>query len=324
MDSAKNQLKWGVLGAAQIADRLMPFLQSLQHSTIHAVASRSMDRAQSFSQKWSIPVATQHYQELIENPEIQVLYIPLANHLHYVWTKKALLAGKHVLCEKPITLSSLELQELIELSQSHQLILAEGFMYRHHSQTEYIKKIIESGELGKMIHIRAAFHSVLPLQEATRLFPETGGGVQWDIACYLANLIQFLTDQAPIQARAWGRTVHAPVLEILNASFEFQNGITANFESSFLGPRRELLEIHFESGWLQVPRPFKPSTKEEITVVKNRTPEMRVIEDPLSPYLKQFLDFEKSVLEKKQPLVSLKSSLETTQAIELALRSLKP
>jgi xylose dehydrogenase (NAD/NADP) len=309
-------LRWGILGTAQINQKIIPLLKQSQVSTLSGISSRDADRAREYANKWEIPTAYAGYEALVNDPTIQVIYNSLPNHLHFEWSLKALQRGKHVLCEKPLTIESAQIPILQAEAIKNGVVLAEGLMYQHHAQTSEIIKIVAGLSLGKLKHIRAHFHSVLPLNDRIRLHPELGGGVHWDIGCYLVNLIQLIANETPKSILSWARKGENGEIEALSASLGFPSGVTSNLECSFYGPRKEGLDLVFEDGWMSVARPFKPTEKEEIQVVLNRNPRTITIEDPMSPYAREIADFEGAVLSGLQPRISLNESYRTIQTIE--------
>ena len=141
-------VRWGLLSTAQINRALIPPLRTSERNQLSAVASRSMEQAESYAREWDIPRAHGSYEALLEDPEVDVIYNPLPNHLHAEWTIKALRAGKHVLCEKPLVLSLREVDDIAQAAKDTGKIVAEAFMYRHHPQTLKVKEIVDSGVLG--------------------------------------------------------------------------------------------------------------------------------------------------------------------------------
>ena len=150
-------LNWGLLSTAKINRALIKPLNASKRTRLLAVASRSQSSADAYAREWKIPRAHGSYEAMFNDPEIDVVYNSLPNHLHAEWTIKALHAGKHVLCEKPIALSLDELDAMTQAAQETGNVLAEAFMYRHHAQTLKVKEIVDSGALGKIQLIKGAF-----------------------------------------------------------------------------------------------------------------------------------------------------------------------
>jgi predicted dehydrogenase len=145
---SSKTLNWGLLSTARINRALIPSLRASKRNHLLAVASRSQESADVFAKKWKIPRTHGSYEALLADPEIDVIYNPLPNHLHAEWTVKALEAGKHVLCEKPLALSVGEVDTVAAAAQKHGRVVAEAFMYRHHPQTLKALELVRSGSLG--------------------------------------------------------------------------------------------------------------------------------------------------------------------------------
>ncbi len=154
----KTKLKWGLLSTAHINRALIPVLQASKRNELAAVASRSQSTADAYAGEWRIPRAHGSYEALLADPEIDVIYNSLPNHLHAEWTIKALQAGKHVLCEKPMALTVDELNRMEAASKHSGKVLAEAFMYRHHPQTLKVKELVDSGALGDLQLIKGRLH----------------------------------------------------------------------------------------------------------------------------------------------------------------------
>ena len=179
----EKMLNWGLLSTARINRALIKPLNASKRTRLLAVASRSQSSAEAYAREWKIPRAHGSYEALLNDPEIDVIYNSLPNHLHTEWTIKALRAGKHVLCEKPIALTLAELDAMSQAAQETGKVLAEAFMYRHHAQTLKVKEIVDGGELGRIQLIKGAFTFTLTHEDDIRLNQETGGGSIWDVGC---------------------------------------------------------------------------------------------------------------------------------------------
>ena len=154
-----KKLRWGILSPAKIGmEKVIPAMQQGEHSEIAAIASRNTERARAAAAKLRIPKAYGTYEELLGDTSIDAVYIPLPNHLHVPWTIKALKAGKHVLCEKPIALTASEAEELLEETRKHpQLKVMEAFMYRHHPQWLRALELINEGGIGDVKTVHSFF-----------------------------------------------------------------------------------------------------------------------------------------------------------------------
>ena len=196
-------LNWGLLSTARINRALIPPLNASKRARLLAVASRSQSSAEAYAREWKIPRALGSYEALLADPEIDVVYNPLPNNLHAEWTIKALRAGKHVLCEKPMTLTLAEMDEISAVSRETGKIVTEAFMYRHHPQTLKVKEIVENGTLGKLQLIRGAFTFTLTREGDYRSDPAMGGGSIWDVGCYPISYARTLVGAEPLEVFGW-------------------------------------------------------------------------------------------------------------------------
>src|SRR5512143_3417467 len=162
-------LRWGLLGTADINKALIPPLQLSKRNNLLAVASRSREKANAYAREKKIKRAYGSYEALLADPEIDVIYNPLPNSLHAEWTIKAVEAGKHVLCEKPLALSVEEVNAIQAAARKHDRIVAEAFMYRHHAQTLKVQELVKNGSLGDLKLVRGSFSFVLSRDGDVRL-----------------------------------------------------------------------------------------------------------------------------------------------------------
>src|SRR5689334_21224976 len=200
---ANQVLNWGLLSTARINDALIPPLHASKRNHLVAVASRTQEAADQYAREKKIPRALGSYEALLADPEIDVIYNPLPNHLHAEWTIKAVEAGKHVLCEKPLALSVDEVDAIRDAARKHGRVVMEAFMYRHHPQTLKVQEIIKSGVLGTLKLLRGSFSFFLSREKDVRLDPEMGGGSIWDIGCYPISYARTVVGENPREVFGW-------------------------------------------------------------------------------------------------------------------------
>ena len=196
-----SRVKWGVLGAARIGlDRVIPGMLKASNVEVAAIASREPAKARAAADRLGIPTAYGSYEELLADPAIQVIYNPLPNHLHVEWTLRAVRAGKHVLCEKPIGLTAADAEALRACPKDR--LVMEAFMVRFHPQWIRAREIVRSGQLGEVraLQMLFAYNNPDPANIRNRL--ETGGGALMDIGCYPIVGARFLLDAEPLRAIA--------------------------------------------------------------------------------------------------------------------------
>jgi len=194
-----DKVRWGVMSTADIgAVKVVPAMQNSALCDIQAIASRSLEKAEALAAKLKIPRTFGSYEKMLDDAGIDAVYIPLPNHLHVPWSIKALEAGKHVLCEKPIALSATEARELLDASKKHpNLKIMEAFMYRHHPQWQKARELAASGEIGELKTIQSFFSYYNDDPNDIRNMADIGGGGLMDIGCYTISLARFIFGAEP-------------------------------------------------------------------------------------------------------------------------------
>src|SRR6266545_3462241 len=231
---ANKVLNWGLLSTARINNALIAPLRASKRNQLLAVASRSQANADAYAKEKKISRAHGSYEALLADPEIDVIYNSLPNHLHAEWTIKAVEAGKHVLCEKPLALSFQEVDAIKSAAHKQGRVVMEAFMYRHHPQTLKVQEIVKSGSLGAVKLIRGSFSFVLSREEDIRLLdPAMGGGSIWDIGCYPISYARSVLGENPLDV--FGEQVTGPtgIDETFVGQLRFANDVLAQFDSSF-------------------------------------------------------------------------------------------
>jgi predicted dehydrogenase len=197
----QQTVRWGVLGVAKIATvKVIPAMQRGEASTVTAIASRDLAKAQEAAASLGIPKAYGSYEELLADPDIDAVYNPLPNHLHVPWSIKAAEAGKHVLCEKPIGLTSVECRELMAVRDRTGVQIGEAFMVRTHPQWLRTRELVRSGAIGELRAINTDFSYFNRDPQNIRNIHEWGGGALMDIGCYPVQISRFLFEREPQRA----------------------------------------------------------------------------------------------------------------------------
>jgi predicted dehydrogenase len=256
--TTSTKVRWGILGVAGINDRVLPSFPRTQHAELRAIASRDPARAQAAAAAVGIPVAHAGYEALLADASIDAVYIPLPNTLHYDWTRKAADAGKHVLCEKPLTTTAPLAGELVEYCAARNVKLMDGFMWPHHPRTARIRQVIDSGAIGQVLHVAGAFTFALPLDPANiRLRPDMAGGSLLDVGCYPVFGIRWAFGEEPVSVLARARYDFGVDLETSGIVW-LADGRTGTFDCGFTMPMRQWLEITGSEGVLRVPQMWVP------------------------------------------------------------------
>lgn len=196
-------IRWGILGCAGIAAKaVIPAIQSSRLGRVEAIASRDPDRAKAMAARFGIAKAYGDYEAMLADPDIDVIYNPLPNHLHVPMTIRALEQGKPVLCEKPIALDAAQAMKLAAVQEAVGLPVAEAFMVRHHPQWKKARALIAEGRLGEVRAIQTIFSYYLDDPQNVRNQADIGGGGLFDVGCYAINTARFLFDAEPLRAIA--------------------------------------------------------------------------------------------------------------------------
>jgi predicted dehydrogenase len=253
-----TQLRWGIIGPGRIAPRLVRALAQSDRGKLVAVASRDLGRAQAFAAKFQIPGALGSYEALLEARDVDVVYVALPNHLHAEWTIRALEAGKHVLCEKPLALSVEDTDAIIAASSRTGRVAVEGFMYLHHPQILRALELAHSGALGPLELVNGSFSFLLTYANDPRIDPSMGGGSLWDVGCYPVSFARRVAREEPEAISAFARYDERGVDRTFIGQLRFPSGLLAQFDCGFAAPDRERLEIVGGDATLVLDVPFLP------------------------------------------------------------------
>jgi D-xylose 1-dehydrogenase (NADP+, D-xylono-1,5-lactone-forming) len=256
-----GKLRWGVLGTANIGRAAVnPAIQASTNGELVAVASRDPERAREFAEKASIPRWHGGYDALLEDGEVDALYIPLPNSLHREWSIRAAEAGKHVLCEKPLAVTAGQCREMAAAADANGVKLMEAFMYRFHPRTRAVVDMVRGGGLGEVRAIRSAFTFRLTRPDNIRLDAALGGGALMDVGCYCVNVTRTMAGAEPVEAQAWATWGPTGVDVELTGALRFETGLTAHFDCALTMERSEFYEVAGTDAWVRVPSAFLPGT----------------------------------------------------------------
>jgi len=248
-----KRVKWGVLGTANIARWCtIPGMKQAQSCELYAIAGRKKEKACAFAEEFGFEKACGSYEELLADPEVEAVYIPLPNDIHLKWVKAALKAGKHVLCEKPLALNATEAKEMYKTAAECGRYLMEAYAYLHSPYVESLKNDIKSGIIGDVDYIETAFITQ-GYEEDFRLHKEFGGGAMYDLGCYCTTMILSLIDSDPVLVKAVGEMSDLGVDHNTAGIIRFANGARASFNVGMIlgvhtNSRFDRLYIHGSKG----------------------------------------------------------------------------
>lgn len=320
-------IRWGILGTARIArEAVIPAMQSepaTQTAQLLAIASRDVDRAQQVAQQQQIPRAYGSYEELLADGEIDAIYVPLPNHLHLRWTQKALEAGKHVLCEKPLALSTSEVQTLRDIAADHaHLKVGEAFMYRHHPQWEWVTSAVAAGRIGTLRAVHSLFTFFDDDPDSILHQPAAGGGALWDIGCYSTSLSRLLFSAEPLRVIGWQEIdARFRVDDITAAILQFPTG-TATFTCATCTEEHQRVTILGTRGLIEIAVPFNPSPQAgcQVKLVNDGTVE-EIHFPACDQYAIQIHDFSQAILRDTPARTSLDEALANLRVMETIVAS---
>jgi xylose dehydrogenase (NAD/NADP) len=246
---------WGILSTARINEKFLAGIAGSSACDVLAVASRDRPRADAYASAHGIGRAYGSYEELLDDPEIDAVYVPLPNSLHLEWTGRALEAGKHVLCEKPLSRRAADVEAAFDLADAEGRLLMEGFMYRHHPQTARLAELVSTGAIGRLRLVRGSFSFPLADPADVRMSRGFDGGALMDVGCYCVNAARMLADEAE-QAGALAVIGGDGVDITFVGSMRCPHGVLAHFDVGFVLSDRHDLEVVGEDGTLYVRDPW--------------------------------------------------------------------
>ncbi len=321
-----KKLSWGFLSTANINKALYGPLHASRRNRLLAVGSRSPEKAQAYAKQWKIERAYGSYESLLADPDLDVIYNPLPNHMHAEWTVRAMQAGKHVLCEKPMALSLEEVDSMVSAARKYDRVLAEAFMYRTHPQTLKVQEILAGGALGRVRIVRGSYSYSMASTTDIRLFPEMGGGALWDIGCYPLSYSRLVTGTEPLEVFGWQILGPTGVDETFVAQLHFPDDVSVQIDCSFRIPYHTFMEIVGEKGTLIIPHPYNPGAVERLYLTADKKTKPILVKGP-GTYISEVEDMADAILLGKPPKMSLADSraeIAATLALFESARTGKP
>jgi predicted dehydrogenase len=318
------RVRWGVLSTANIGTgKVLPAMKQAEYCELLAIASRDLAKAEAAARTLGISRAYSSYEELLADPEVQAVYVPLPNHLHVPWSIRALEAGKHVLCEKPIGLTSEEGQKLLDASEQQPgLKIMEAFMYRHHPQWRKAKELVEGGQIGDLRTIQTFFsyHNVDP--HNIRNMADIGGGGLMDIGCYCISLSRWIFDAEP--ERVLGIVEYDPTFKtdrLASGILDFGRGTSTWTCSTQLSPFQRV-NIFGTEGRVEIEIPFNAPPDRPCRMWHQRGDEVKeIVFDVVDQYTIQGDLFSLAILNDTQVPTPLEDAVANMKVIEAVVRS---
>jgi predicted dehydrogenase len=314
-----RKIRWGVLSTARIAiEKVIPGMQLGEFCEMSAIASRDPARAQAAAERHKIPKFYGSYDELLADSDIDAIYNPLPNHLHVPWSIKAMEAGKHVLCEKPIALTSAESEELLKVARRRpQSKIMEAFMYRHHPQWQHARLLVVEGGVGELRTIQSFFSYFNADPRNIRNQADIGGGALMDIGCYSISLSRFLFEREP--ARVLGISEYDPAFgtdRLTSGILDFESGTSSFTCSTQLVPYQRV-NIFGTEGRIEIEIPFNAPPDRPCKIWHQYDGEVReVVFDVCDQYALQGDAFSQAILNDTPAPYPLEDAVANMRAIE--------
>ena len=258
-----NRLRWGILGTGNIARQFAQAMASSQRGALAAVGSRTQSAADIFAAANRVPQAFGSYEAVLAHAGVNAVYISLPNALHHEWAIKALRAGKHVLCEKPIAASRAQAEEMFAAAHKTGRVLVEAFMFRSHPLTAAWLKEIRCGAIGQVLLVRSSFCFCTRQTEGNIRFSlGMAGGALMDVGCYCINLSRLIAGAEPVAMAASVKLSKNGIDEVAAGTLNFPHGMVASFTCGMTVHADNTASICGTRGYLEVPIPWKPPLKE--------------------------------------------------------------
>jgi D-xylose 1-dehydrogenase (NADP+, D-xylono-1,5-lactone-forming) len=324
----KNLLRWGIISTARINRRIIPRIKEASRSELLAVGGRDPEQTRKFADRWEIARRYASYDALLDDPDINTVYIPLPNSMHCEWVIRAARAGKNILCEKPLGLSVAEIDQMVVAAHENGVVLLEAMAYRMHPQYLRLKELLDDDFIGKIHLIRGQFCFTLPEGNGNiRWSEELGGGVLRDVGCYPISFARAVAGSLPIEVSACQVKGLTGVDIISACQLLFPGGVIAELDCSFVLPFGVRAEVVGERGVLHLPNPWQPDIDGKSSGLIHIAPDDTETIIPtrvVDPYLCEIEAMEKAVLDRELLEYSLSESRDNAEIIAECYRLARP
>jgi D-xylose 1-dehydrogenase (NADP+, D-xylono-1,5-lactone-forming) len=311
-------VSWGFLSTANINDKLLAGAAESDRADVIAVASRDAARAEAYARERGIERAYGSYEELLADPDVEAVYISLPNSLHVEWSIRALEAGKHVLCEKPLSRRAADVERAFDVAEESGRLLMEAFMYRHNPQTARLKELADGGAIGRLRLVRAAFSFSLTDGENVRLNSSLDGGGLMDVGCYCVSGTRLLGGEPE---RVYGEQVlgESGVDELFTGTMRLPGDVLAQFDAGLVLPVRDELEAIGEAGSLFLDDPWH--CKRPVIELRTAGGVEEIAVEPADSYRLQLENMSDAIRGEAEPLLGREDAMGQAHAIEALYRS---
>ena len=317
------KVKWGILGTANIARwGMIPGMKKADNCELYAIAGRSLEKAEKYKEEFGFEKAYGSYDELLDDPEVQAVYIPLPNDIHIKWVKEALKKKKHVLCEKPLALNAKEVKEMFDTARENGVYLMEAYAYLHSPYIASLKEDVKSGIIGEVDYMESAFITQ-GYKEDFRLHKELGGGAMYDLGCYCTTMFLSLTDSDPVFVKADAEFSDLGVDLNTAAILKFENGIRASFNVGMIlgentNSRFDRLFIHGSKGSIRSEVEYNQEGEVSYKIYTNDGVIERKVTNPQN-YSLEIEQMGRCILNEEKPFITEEFSLKNAKLIDTVL-----
>ena len=318
-----EKVRWGVLGTADIArGQTIPGMLQAEHVELFAIAGRKIEKAKQYQEEFGFRKAYGSYDELLADPEVQAVYIPLPNDLHCEWTVRALKAKKHVLCEKPLAVSGAQAREMFDAAEKNGVMLMEAFAYLHSPFVKAVKEELDAGVIGEIRYFESAFITGRRPDTDIRLRRETYGGAFYDLGCYPLSMAMWMLGKEPDEVRAAAQFSDRKIDLFTSALLLYNDGTVVNLDCGMLLPtgRLDRFRIHGTKGEIVSPVEFNQCGEIPYTIIRDGVKVTRTVKAP-NNYMLESEQLSRCILYGEEPHVSREFSLLTARVTDRILRA---
>jgi len=322
-----RKIRWAVLGTAGIArTQTIPGMLEAENCELYAVAGRSMEKAEAFRKDFGFAKAYDSYEALLDDPQVEAVYIPLPNELHMEWTIRALEAKKHVICEKPIAPNAQQAQRMFDAAKENGVVLMEAFAYLHSPFVSAVKQEIEQGTIGDVVYLESAFVTSTYDESNIRMRRETFGGAMYDLGCYNTSFALWMMGKEPKEVQATALYSPLGVDDYSSALLTFDGGARAALECGMVLPkgadaRIDRVRIHGTKGYITSATQFNQPGEVSYTVCVNGETQVKKLHAPQN-YRLEVEQLGRCILDGETPHVSCEFTLMNARTLDRILEKM--
>ena len=323
-----RKINWGVIGTAGIAKGCtIPGMQLAENCNLYAIAGRSMEKAKAYQAEFGFEIAYDSYDALLADPKVEAVYIPLPNELHYEWTKKALKAKKHVLCEKPLAPTPAQIQQMFECADENGVMLMEAYAYLHNPLMAAIKQELKSGVIGDVRYMESQFITSDYDVSNIRMRKETYGGATYDLGCYTTTQILWMLEEEPVKVQAVADFSDRGIDTYTSGLLTFADGKKATYICAMVlatdqDRRIDCLRIHGTKGDIRTDAQFNQCGELTYTLTIGDESVVKTVTVPQN-YSLEVAQLGRCITDGEKPYISREFSMKNALLMEKILKIIK-